>query len=85
MVKEKQNLNPDRGADPIPIHHRSTNLPRLCLNPHRRELHHGHSLDLIQSHVRVQDPVHEIKTGTLLFLCTQLWNTRMPGHESFLC
>lgn len=74
MVKEILSLSPGQGVGLVPILHSSSHLPRLVQSHHPKELHRGPVPDLVQSLVRDQDLVQEIKTRTLLLPCTLLWN-----------
>ena len=74
MVKEILSLSPGQGVGLVPILHSSSHLPRLVQSHHPKELHRGPVPDLVQSLVRDQDLVQEIKTRTLLLRCPLLWN-----------
>lgn len=65
MVKEKQNLNQDQGADLVPIHLWNTSLQSLTQNLHRKEKRPDLDQDRIQNPTRAPDPAHKIKIRTL--------------------
>lgn len=65
MVKGMLSLSPGPGADLVPTLHSSSHLPRLALSHRPKEPPPGPAPGLAQSPAHDQDPVQEIRTGTL--------------------
>lgn len=85
MVKGMLSLSPGPGAGLAPTLRSSSRLPRLAPSHRPKEPRPGPAPGLAQSPAHDQDPVQEIRTTTLLSLCTLLWNIFLPVRPLVLC